>query len=232
MRKEPFVTGNFYHVYNRGVDKRTIFQNDRDYRRFLVGLYLFDDAALHDYDLTRMDLRSLASYQSRKLLVDVIHWCLMPNHFHFLVRQRRDNGTSFFMHRLGTSYTKYFNQKYERSGRLLEGPFKAKPVKTDEYFSHLAAYIPLNALDLYQPGWKDDGIRHSRIAGAKTFLRRYPWTSFGSYFGQEIVTGLVARDIFLETFGGSLREYEKIIDSFIIGGIPPKYEAKLRSYEA
>ncbi len=233
MRKELFTTGEFYHVYNRGVDKRIIFMDERDHERFLMGLYLFNDAKIRDYDMTEFKIRSLASWRDdRECLVELMHLCLMSNHFHLFMRQKVDGGTTAFMHKLSTGYSKYFNKKHERTGRLFEGTFKAKPVEKDDYFSHLGVYIPLNPLDLWRPGWKDSGIPKEHIKEAKDFLVRYPWSSYRDYFGVSLISGLVNKETFFEIFGESASEYQKLIDEYITRGLPSNYEAKLRSYEA
>lgn len=234
MRREIFINDNFYHVYNRGVEKRKIFLNDRDYTRFIIALYLFNDTNIYDYDLTTLDLRGLASYSDKRIrLVDIVHWCLMPNHFHLLLNQRVDNGISVFMQKVGTSFTMYFNQKYERRGGLFEGPFKAKHIEKDEYFSHLSAYIPLNAADIYWPKWKNTGITSDHLKEVKNRLLNYRWSSFKDYFSEDqILPNFTAKEKFFGIFGGSNKDYEKLIDHYLLQGLPPEYKFELLHYEA
>jgi putative transposase len=236
MRKETFVNDNFYHIYNRGVDKRLIFLESRDYERFLMALYLFNDSNQHDYDLAKIKLRGLASCKRGESLVDIIHWCLMPNHFHLVLRQREENGISTLMHKIGTSYTMFFNLKHERSGRLFQGTFKAKKVSEDEYFSHLASYVPLNALDLLFPKWKVNGIDKEEIEKAKNFLLQYKWSSFADYFGKSSVPNLVSKEVFFDTSGCSKGQYMSLIDTFLLQGLTngtgSAYADELLHYEA
>jgi len=234
MRRETFINGNFYHIYNRGVDKRKIFLDERDHARFLIALYLFNDVSLHDYDLTKLDLRGLASYSDKRIrLVDIIQWCQMPNHYHLLLRQLIENGISMFMQRVGTSFSMYFNKKHERSGRFFEGPFKAKFVEKDEYFSHLSTYIPLNAVDLYWPDWKDKGIPSKNLQLVKNRLSYYRWSSFKEYFTKkDVLPNFLSKDGFYGIFGGSNKDYEKLIDHYLLQGLPQKHKSELLIYEA
>jgi len=148
MRKFEFQTGEFYHIYNRGVDKREVFLDKWDYVRFLKSLREFNNDSIYEqrvYARNRelMGLSPEASGLSP--LVEFITYCLNPNHFHFLLKQLRDNGIRIFMHKLGTGYTCYFNQKYNRSGSLFQGPFKAIHIKSDSYLLWLSGYINGNA---------------------------------------------------------------------------------------
>jgi len=219
MRKEIFLNEKFYHIYNRGVDKRKIFLDKKDYLRFVKSMYLFNDSEIHDYDLTQIDIRSLASYK-KKPTVNILHWCLMSNHFHIFIQQKQNGGISNFMHKLGTGYTKYFNQKYERTGRLFQGSFKAKLIDKDTYFSHLGAYISLNPLEIYHPEWKERGIPKQNLTTIKNNLLNYPWSSFREYFGLNPVPQLTTKKIFMDFFNGNINEFELVINDFILNGLP------------
>lgn len=229
MNREVFVTENFYHIFNRGVDKRTIFLEERDYERFLISLYLLNDTKSPDYDLAKINLRGLTSCKRQgEKFVDIVQWCLMPNHFHLFLRQNVDNGISRFMQKVGTSYTMFFNKKHERSGRLFQGTYKSKPVLKDEYFSHLASYIPLNAVDIRFSGWRENGLKDLREV--KEFLLQYKWSSYRDYFGKSIVGGLVSTDLLVETIGSS-NDYEKLVNLYLSHGVPELYKDELFNYE-
>lgn len=232
MRKEQFVNGNFYHIYNRGVDKRTLFLEQRDYARFFMALYLLNDANVHDYDLSQINLRGLASYgKKRNCLVDIIHWALLPNHFHLLLRQRSDNGITAFMQKVGTSFSMYFNKKHERTGRLFEGTFKAKYVARDDYLSHLSAYISLNPLGLRWSDWKEQGIPRENFEKARQYLLSYHWSSYCDYFGENAVPDFVSKSVFNDMVGDQ-EEYEKLVDRYLSRGLTPDYIQDLLTYEA
>ena len=146
LRKIPFVNNEIYHIYNRGTDKRIVFQNESDYKRFLDsvielntknpfgGLYL--KSFLGENNIKNID--------HKNKLVEIIAYCLNPNHFHLMLRQFADNGISKFMQRLGTGYTLYFNNQNRRNGSLFQGKFKSIHVDTNEYLIYLSTYINLN----------------------------------------------------------------------------------------
>lgn len=152
MRKIELANGEYYHIYNRGVDKRTVFEEKNHFSRFIQSLIEFNTldpiGSLHEnrfnkHKPNKPGLGSLAS-KSEPLLVEIVCYCLNPNHFHLLLKQTSDKGIEKFMHRLSTGYTKYFNLKNQRSGSLFQGNYKAVHVDTNKYFFHLSVYINLN----------------------------------------------------------------------------------------
>lgn len=149
MRKVEFANGEFYHVYNRGTDKRTIFEDNDDLRRFFESMQDFNKedpiGSLYEYRFVKNQLGSSTSKLGEdKPLVRFIAYCLNPNHFHFLIEQIEDDGISKFLHRLSTGYTKYFNKKYRRTGALFSGRYKAVHVDDNEYLLRLSVYVNLN----------------------------------------------------------------------------------------
>ncbi|MBI2036324.1 transposase [Candidatus Microgenomates bacterium] len=150
-RTTPLVTGQFYHIFNRGVNKQPIFLNRKDYARALsvFEFYSFVDIPIRFSKFLLLSLEErfkiLKDLRKRSLkYVDFISYCFMPNHFHFLVKQNRDNGISKFMGDFQNSYTKYFNTKHERIGPILQGQFKAVFVEDENQLLHLSRYIHLN----------------------------------------------------------------------------------------
>jgi len=167
MKRDPgtqLYTGGFYHVYNRGVDKRKIFMDDGDRLRFLFGLYEFNDAA-HAENFGWRITRNPEEWpeKERTMLVDVLAFVLMGNHFHLLLRQTAENGVSEFMRKLGTGYTNYFNTRRERSGALFEGKYQFRPVENSGYLHKLHEYIHLNPVDIVRPGQKLTSYRWSSL---------------------------------------------------------------------
>ena len=122
--------GEYYHIYNRGVDKRIIFNNRKDYQRFIKLLYYANDA--RSLDNLNIDFTRGLPYgnleDERDVLADIGAYCLMPNHFHLLIKEKEEFGISRFIHKIATSYSMYFNKLNERSGRLFQGPYKAKHI--------------------------------------------------------------------------------------------------------
>jgi len=150
-----FIEGEYYHIYNRGVEKRIIFQDKNDLYRFLTCLKVLNTTEPIGSLFKIQNLRGKASQVKGNKndesnnnddtpLVEIVCFALLPNHYHLLLKQSVENGISQFMQRLGTAHTMYFNEKYERSGSLFQGKFKASHVDTNEYLLHLSAYINRN----------------------------------------------------------------------------------------
>ncbi|MBU1179135.1 transposase [Patescibacteria group bacterium] len=170
------------------MDKRKVFLNNKDYRRFFYSIKDFNDKN-SSINLFRrvsvsgntIDVGNRISHKivDREPLVEIVSFCLMPNHFHFILRQIEDWGVSRFMQKMGIGYTNYFNQKYERNGVLFQGKFKAVLIDRDAYLNYLKQYVYLNPLDIIEPGWKEAGLKNWRKA--KKFLESYRWTDCKDY---------------------------------------------------
>ena len=141
MRKIQFADGEYYHVYNRGADHRQIVLDEKDSERFLLGLDYFNSVEPIGGIKAFSDLKDKPK---RRPLVNIIAYCLNPNHFHLILEQLVENGVSAFVKSLSGGYAKYFNIKNKRTGTLYEGPFKAKHVSDNSYLLHLSSYINLN----------------------------------------------------------------------------------------
>lgn len=148
--REKIETGAFYHIYNRGVDKRVIFQDRKDSQRFLESLREFN---LPEPIGSLRDNKEHNSSGWTTGLVDVLAYCLNPNHFHLLIEQVADGGLSEFMKRLGGGYTRYFNTKHKRSGALFEGKYKYKLVDSEDYLKYISVYVNLNDKVHDYSGW-------------------------------------------------------------------------------
>ena len=149
---------------------------------------------------------------NKRPLVDIVAWCLMPNHYHLLVKQLVDGGISKFINKLANSFTKYFNIKNDRSGYLFQGEFQAKHVDKDEYFNHVSCYVHVNHLELSEPDWKDKGVKDLKIA--RGFLVDYPWSSLRDYLGKKpsMFLPVINRDIIIDFFDGKPQNYSDFID--------------------
>lgn len=188
----------FYHIYNRGTDKRVIYNNDSDYLRFINGLKYFNE--------------SNKPGKSSDKFVDIISFCLMPNHFHLILRPAAENGITDFIRRLSTGYTMYFNKKYERKGVLFESKYKFKLIENEIYLLHLSRYVHLNPLSLVKLQWKNEGIND--IEKANDFLKKYRWCSYSDYIGMDNFTGIADKSLLLNIVGG-----EKKYENFVKDGI-------------
>jgi len=147
MRKVSFGEGEFYHIYNRGVDKRRVFLDKEDFERFLQSMEEFNTldpigSIYENYFLKKSQPGGRTS--KRGSLVNFVAYCVNPNHYHFILKQVRKNGVEKFMQRLGTGYTMYFNNKYKRNGVLFQGSFKAVHINSNKHLLHLSAYVNLN----------------------------------------------------------------------------------------
>lgn len=140
-----FAENCFYHVFNRGVEKRTIFLDEQDYRIFLYYLSIYSlplDKVVLKYPNLPLRLQSKNLHDE----INIISYCLMPNHFHLLLQQLTVDGVSKLLKQLTNAYTFYFNQKYQRVGGLVQGSFKAALIETDDILLHISRYIHLNPL--------------------------------------------------------------------------------------
>ncbi|PIP33545.1 hypothetical protein COX22_03775 [Candidatus Falkowbacteria bacterium CG23_combo_of_CG06-09_8_20_14_all_49_15] len=158
MRRVKLQNNAYYHVYNRGVDKRKVFNNGEDYKRFLTGLKELNQEApigslfLKKYLNRRLTekpdssiLEESGSSFSSFSLIKILAYCLLPNHYHLLLQQISEQGIGKYMQRIGISHTNYFNAKYKRSGYLFQGAYKCVPITTDDQLLYLSAYINGNA---------------------------------------------------------------------------------------
>lgn len=142
-RLTTFTNHNFYHIFNRGVEKRDIFSEDHDYQRFLETLYYYQYKGPKPRFSTHKRFRN-NDFETNPKIIEIICYCLMPNHFHLLIRQAGEGGSQEFMRKISNSYTKYYNTRHNRIGPLFQGEFKAVPIETDEQLVHLSRYIHLN----------------------------------------------------------------------------------------
>ena len=228
MRKIKFIADKIYHIYNRGVEKRDIFMNDADRWRFIQAMFLFNDEEVSSNILWklanekgRLSFRTLREYiekennrGGRKPLVKIMTDCLMPNHFHFLIKNLRDDGVSRFMHKLGIGYTKYFNEKYNRVGSLFQGPFKAVPVENDLYLQYLLIYINvINPGQLIEPNLEEIGVKDVRKIMAAA--NDYSWSAHLEYIGKR-QSIIIEKDI-LGDFFPAPEKYEKFAREILLG---------------
>lgn len=191
-RNIPFIDEQYYHVYNRGNEKRRIFETSRDYQRFLktIKYYQIEGPKPKFSHFPNLTFNKL---DKTKKLVEIIAYCLMPNHFHLLIKQNRKNGITEFMSKLLNSYTKYYNTKYDRVGALLQGMFKAILIESDAQLIHVSRYIHLNPIT-------------SHLVKK---LDQYKWSSYQEYIENE-PEGFCAKEIILGQFK-SAKDYKQFV---------------------
>lgn len=182
--RSPFGVDEWYHCYNRGVDKRIVFEDAGDYNRFLLLLYMGNSSTpLHLSNLKNRNIRAVLedpSIERGESMVEIGAYSLMPNHFHLLLKEILEGGIAVFMQRIFTAYTMFFNKKYGRTGALFAGPFKSRHVADDRYLKQVVPYLHLNAAELFDLKWKDGRGNLEKI---KKQLVKYPYSSLPDFLG-------------------------------------------------
>lgn len=204
-RSTVLANGQFYHIYNRGVEKRTIFENKREYDHAIntIKYYRFRNLSLKFSRFLVQTTENKFQFSKRNEkdgeFIEIIAYCLMPNHFHFLVKQLQDNGISKAFSNFANSYTKYFNTKHNRVGPLFQGVFKAIRVESNEQLLHLSRYIHLNPVVSYI-------LKEENLVD-------YPWSSLKEYLNNSR-EGFCKKDYILNQFK-SINEYKQFIKNHV-----------------
>src|SRR3989344_1487340 len=185
FRRTPFVQGEWYHLYSRGIDKRVVFETPSDFQRFTKLLYLGNDHKEINLEFLKdVPYAEIFSLPREKQLVAIGGYCLMRNHPHLLVQEKTDGGITKFMHKIGTAYTSYFNRKYDRIGNLMVKPFRSKHISDDLYFRKVAQYIHINPAEIFEHGWKVGKV--SDIEKLKHQMLGYKHSSLYDYLNNTI----------------------------------------------
>jgi putative transposase len=177
-RKTIFANNEIYHTINRGIEEQVIFKEKRDYQRALelIDFYRYLKPPLRFSHYNRLPKEEKEKFldhlrKNGQQIVEILTFCLMPNHFHLLLRQLQEKGIQAFMRNFQDSFARYFNTKYHRVGLLFQGMFKAVRIETDEQLIHVSRYIHLNPVSSYIVEIED--------------LENYPWSSFLEYLSQD-----------------------------------------------
>jgi putative transposase len=221
MRSIDFVNDGYYHVFNRGVDKRDVFLCEVDFQRFYESLYLFNDKNYrHENGKEFERWGKLSCYEINEELRDpyvtIVSFCLLPNHFHLLLKQNIDGGIPKFMQKIGQGYTNYFNKKHERSGALFEGPYKAVEIKEDNHFKHIPRYIHLNVLDHTDAKWRKGELEDWERA--KKILSDYEWSSHGVCVGKGQILPVV-NESEIDNYFGTPENYLEFLKEWAVGAL-------------
>ncbi len=196
---KEFAEGEYYHIFNRGVGKMDIFLDDQDYLNFLKRLKIVLNLTPKRVPLLGSDSEKGAPFLHLSPLpensFEIICYCLMPNHFHFIIKQLGDISISDLISKICISYSMYFNKKNDRVGSLYQDQFKAINIATDQYLLWLSAYIHQNP----------------HVAGLVKNLADWKWSSYPDYIGARQGT-LCKKDVVLERFKNA-REYADFVDS-------------------
>lgn len=210
---KQYISGGFYHIYNRGVEKRDIFLDEQDYRVFLnyLKFYLSPKKEIINQLETNKNLTD--EIKAKEILeilkannfyekIDIFYFVLMKNHYHLGLRQKESRDIELFMRSLITKYSKYFNKKYNRVGHLFEGRYKGVLIEKEEYFIHLSRYIHLNPRE---------------VIAKKRDLISYPWSSYPAYLGKVNYSWL-KKDLLLSYFknvkGFGFDSYQGFVEGY------------------
>jgi len=195
IRKIVFSEDKYYHVFNRGVDKREIFKSQEDLYYFFKRLIDLNNIVIGtSFNSKRFRKSGEVVIDSKNAkMVSIIAYCLLPNHFHLVLKQESEGGISKFMHKLGTSYTMYFNKKYNRSGSLFQGKFKANLIDGDFGLPVLSVYVNLNYV-------------HHKINPKQTLVKSSIFEYLDKEIGESICNQQEVDSIVKEI--GSIQEYE------------------------
>lgn len=172
-----FSEGEYYHCYGRGNEKRKIYLNKKDYERFLQLLFVSNNKrTIHLSDFVKKSFEDIFLMEREDTLVDIGAYCLMPNHFHLLLKEKEKGGISLFMQKVMTAYTMYFNKKNDRKGSLFESTFKAQHITDDRHLKYIFSYIHLNPVKIIDPKWKENGVKDSKKV--QDFLTDFQYSSY------------------------------------------------------
>ena len=207
-----------YHLCNRGVEKRDVFLDDGDRARFVHNLFVMNDSHPAPNHILEARGSVARTEHTRNLLVRILVWCLMPNHYHLLVSPVDDDlaNLSLFAQKFGMGYSKFFNEKYQRSGSLWQGKYRKMHITRDAHFLYVPFYIHLNPLDLVMPEWREGRARDT--ATALKALSVYRWSSFLDYTGEKNFPSILDASLLSSVLGPRF-EQERAIQDIISDGL-------------
>ena len=178
-RPVKFIQGNYYHIWNRGAHRQSIFRSDENFR--------FARQLLIEY--------------ARRFNVTIIAYCLLHNHYHFLLRQDSKQKAGLVPQYLFNRYTKAFNKQHNHSGTLFEGPYQAKHVDKDEYLRHLCRYIHANPV----------------LHGLAQSPKLWPYSNYQEWM--EARPNSLVDSEFIDEHFGSAQQYAQSLHTFLMGDI-------------
>lgn len=214
-RKIPFAVGEYYHIYNRGVDKRSIFSREQDYERFKKLIFFCNNKKpIKARDFAEVNFAEGTSKRGITI-IDIGAFCLMPNHFHMLIKEKIDGGVSNFMQKLLTAYTMYFNLRNSRSGALFESTFKSSHIDSDQYLKYMFAYIHLNPAKLKDKNWRENALTKDKKGGLYDFVKSYKYSSLPSYLDNTKEDSLILNYMAFPEYFSSKSEWENSITEWL-----------------
>jgi len=216
IKRPQFVNGEIYHIVIRAIEGAKLFRDEKDHLRMIHDLFEFndEDPVLSTYRINQkhnITRTVLAMFRKkRKVLVEILAFCLMPNHVHLLVRQIQEGGISKFMRKIGAGYGQYYNKKYERSGHVFQGRYRIVHIENEEQLKTVFVYIHANPVSLIVPNWKGEGIDKKDLEKVLKFLENYKWSSYPDYLGKKNFPSLTNREFLFRVMGGAENSKEFI----------------------
>ena len=184
-----------FHVLNRGVDKRTVFENTEDFVRFTRNLQLLNTS--ENVPHNDWSIKARLERDNSDKLVQIHAYCLMPNHYHLLLSEIQENGIQLYMKKINMGYTHYFNSKRKRVGTLWQGRYKSIEIENDAHHLYIPYYIHLNPLDLSMPQWRSGEV--SNATQAVKILEGYKWSSYRHFLETSKWNDVLVSDSYLNT---------------------------------
>jgi putative transposase len=235
-KKPQLVSNEIYHVVSRSVGDTIIFDDENDFYRAIFSIYEFNNAkpveiwerrrARNRFKNIQKSMKAVGRPTSHQIderdkLVEIFAFSFMPNHFHLILKQIKNNGIVNFMKKVNGGYAKYFNEKYNRKGHLFN-KFRAVHIKDDDQLRNIFVYVHTNLISLIEPGWKNKGINNSKKV--KEFLENSKRHSYLDYLGKNNFPSVTQRDFLLEMMGGA-DGCKNGVDNWIM------YKKKIKGHE-
>lgn len=221
-RKTEFANGEIYHVVVRRNGDKSLFLDIDDYYRGIFSIYELNTTKAVEIRLRRQarltekkkinDGERVPEVDKREKLVEILAFCLMPNHIHLLMRQLKDRGISKFMNKLGAGYPAYFKKKHnlKEKGYFFQSRFVSVHIENDSQLITTFVYIHTNPLALIEPRWKEGVVINSQRA--IKFLENYKWSSYQDYLGKKNFPSVTERNFILEIIRGQRGVKKSVAD--------------------
>ncbi len=213
MRKEKIAPGEYYHIYSRTILNIPEFKDKSNAEKLAQALLIANSTNSSEaFQTLRNDKdtpfkKIIEIIQKGEKMVDVLCYAIMPDHYHLLLREIKEDGISNFIHKCNTSIGKYVNIKNDRSGPLFESRFKSKHINTNEYLLHLSLYIHLNPLDfLVNKNWRKHKLLNWREA--KNKLLNYRWSSLSHFLDDNCKNHIISGEEIIKNQFDNKKEYE------------------------
>ncbi len=204
QRKDPIIIDSIFHVFNKTIEAKQVFDKEINCNKFLDALIFYRSSALkmrlsrYDKFTSKLkDVYKIKLEDSDRFRVNILAYCLMPTHFHLLLKQRLTDGVSTFLSNIQNSFTRFFNIKNSRIGPIFVQSYKSVLIRSEQQLKHISRYIHLNPYS-------------GNIVNTEEDLFSYPWSSFSEYLGNSRVK-ISEPNFIMNMFGNSYERYRKFV---------------------